>query len=146
METDILIRPATIKDLDPIYGFICHLEEVNFDRTEFEDRFEANLQDPFTIYLVSVSAENELTGFISCQGNTVLYQAHRVFAIRELYVVRPCRGKGIGKALLQAVEEKILGFDSDRLEVAVPGSRADLRKLFSKRGFDNGPLTLIKKL
>jgi (aminoalkyl)phosphonate N-acetyltransferase len=107
MEPNCKIRVATLADLETIFYFICHLEEKHFDFESFAERFKANLGKPDTVFLVSTSEADEVTGFISCQGQSVLHREGKSFEIEEVYVARPWRGKGIGKALLGALKEKL---------------------------------------
>ncbi len=63
------IRPATIADQETIYQFICHLEEISFERESFMDRFKHNLGRQENIYLVATNEGEEPSVLSAPRGN-----------------------------------------------------------------------------
>ena len=87
-----------------IYSFISHLEERSFDFESFKERFSENLNNRANIYLVATDEADNPVGFVSCHGQSLLHHEGKVFEIQEIYVARNWRDRGIGKALLAALE------------------------------------------
>jgi (aminoalkyl)phosphonate N-acetyltransferase len=146
MEPNYKIRAAALPDLETIFHFICHLEEMSFDFEAFTERYKANMGRSDTIYLVSTSEADEVTGFISCQGQNVLHHEGKIFEIQEVYVARPYRGKGIGNALLGALEEKLRKTSAEILEVSTHVKRTEARRFYSKLGFVYTHVKGVKEL
>src|SRR5450755_1983138 len=96
------IRLAALSDVDSVFSFICHLEEQSFDFESFREKYSENLENPDLIYLVAANEQDEVIGFISCHGQTLLHHDGKVYEIQEMYVARSYRDKGIGKALFAA--------------------------------------------
>src|ERR1700685_4292408 len=107
MEHTVEIRKASMEDLDTIYGFISHLEEYSFDAGKFRERYSGNLKDDNCIYLVAVIGGNDCIGFISSHVQRLLHHETPVFEIQEMYVSKNHRNSGIGKSLINALEERI---------------------------------------
>ena len=146
MEANYKIRPATLADQETIYHFICHLEEISFERESFMDRFKHNLGRQENIYLVATNEVEEPIGFISAQGQSVLHQEGRIFEIQELYVARNWRGLGIGKLLIESLQEKLHKTKAGGLEVSTHAKRTEVRRFFSKMGFTANHIKLLKQI
>jgi (aminoalkyl)phosphonate N-acetyltransferase len=146
MEANINIRPAAPADGEIIYHFICHLEEKHFDPEDFNERYKFNLGKTDTIYLVAVSESDEVIGFLGCQGQSVLHHEGKIFEIQEFYVARPHRGKGIGRDLLGAVEEKLRKTGAEILEVSTHAKRTEARRFYAKLGFASTHVKMVKEI
>jgi (aminoalkyl)phosphonate N-acetyltransferase len=144
MEQNYKIRTATIDDIDTIFSFICHLEERSFAFESFKERFSENLNSRTIIYLVAANEEDELIGFISCHGQSLLHHEGKVFEIQEMYVARNYRDKGVGKALFAAVQEKLARMDCESLEVTTHVKRSDARRFYAKLGFVHTHVKFVK--
>jgi PhnO protein len=146
METNFKIRTAALSDIDAIFNFISHMEEQTFDFESFKERFSENLNNRANIYLVAVSEEDEPIGFISCHGQSLLHHEGKVFEIQEMYVARNFRGRGIGKALFVAVQEKLAKMDCESLEVTTHAKRSDARRFYLKLGFVQTHVKFVKEM
>lgn len=144
METNCKIRTAVLSDADTIFSFISHLEESSFDLPAFRQRFSDNLDNPLLIYLVAVDDADEVVGFISCHGQSLLHHEASVYEIQEHYVARNWRDKGIGRTLTEALEEKLEKTDCESLEVTTCVKRTDARKFYTKRGFVQTHIKFVK--
>ena len=140
------IRPAALADQETIYHFICHLEEISFERESFMDRFKHNLGRQENIYLVATTEGEDPIGFISVQGQSVLHQEGRIFEVQELYVARSWRGQGIGKLLIESLQEKLHKVKASGLEVSMHAKRTEVRRFFSKMGFNTNHIKLVKSI
>lgn len=146
MEQNSKIRPTLASDVDIIFSYISHLEEKTFDFKSFRERFMDNIEDPDLIYLVAENESGEVTGFVSCHGQRLLHLERMVFEIQEIYVARYYRDRGIGKALMAALEEKLRETDFEILEVTANVKRTDARRFYGKMGFTQTHIKFSKEL
>jgi PhnO protein len=144
MEPSFKIRQADLADVAAVFSFICHLEERTFEFEEFNEKFSINLDNADIIYLVSVNEQEDVIGFISCHGQILLHHEGKVFEIQEMYVARNDRYKGIGRALVAAVQEKLALMDCESLEVTTHSKRSDARRFYAKLGFVQTHVKFVK--
>ena len=144
MEQKIEIRKAEPRDLDTVYGFICHLEETRFPFEPFEEIYLENIENRDYAYLVAANGNDDAIGFLSCHGQKLLHHAGLVYEIQELYVARNLRGTGIGKALLASLEEKLNKTRFEGLEVSANAKRNDAKRFYVKMGFEPTHIKLVK--
>ena len=135
MEQKFEIRKAEVRDLDTVYGFICHLEETRFPFEAFEEIYLENIENPDYVYLVAANGNDEAIGFLSCHGQNLLHHGGLVYEIQELYVSRNLRGTGIGKALVASLVERLNETGFQGLEVSANAKRTDAKKFYAKMGF-----------
>jgi PhnO protein len=145
MENKFEIRKAANKDLDSVYGFICHLEETRFAFEAFEEIYLENIENPDCVYLVAANDADEVIGFLSCHSQKLLHHSGIVYEIQELYVGRNYRGAGIGKMLIRTLEEKLEKSGQQSLEVSVNAKRTDAKKFYAKMGFAPSHIKLVKQ-
>ncbi len=129
------IRPAGPKDFNPIYLFICQLEETHFDLRTFEFIYEQNTADKRHHYLVAESANAEKMGFVSCHTQFLLHHCGKVAEIQELFIADHCRSLGIGLQLLKAVEKELINDQCVSFEVTAQNKRAGTHLFYEKSGF-----------
>lgn len=80
---------------------ISQLESKQLDKETFHTVFTANLNNPNIYYTVAVIGSN-VVGFISLHVQQLLHHNGAAAEIQELFVDPEMRGKGIGKALVNA--------------------------------------------
>jgi len=132
--THPIVRQACMEDCKLIYGFVCELEEWDFDYSIFENLYRRNLNNPENIYLVA-EVNGFLSGYISCHGQFLLHHGGRVFEIQELYVAPEFRSNGIGQLLVQNLESALSLFDYRSLEVTAHKKREKTHDFYLKMGF-----------
>jgi PhnO protein len=146
MEQNYKTRAAALSDLDTIFSFISHLEETSFDPESFRERYEENIKSTSVIYLVAVNEREDVTGFISCHGQSLLHHEGKVFEIQEMYVAKNYRDRGIGKVLFAALEERLAKAGCEILEVTTKDKRSEAKKFYLKLGFVQTHLKFVKEL
>jgi GNAT superfamily N-acetyltransferase len=120
---DITIRPATPEDVPTIYSFIRALAEYE----KLADRFVATEQDlrdtlfgarPYAEVLIAEIGD-------AAVGHAIFFHNYSTFLaqpgiyVEDIFVLPDYRGRGAGKALLQAVARLALERKCGRLEWAV---------------------------
>ncbi|OKL41819.1 GNAT family N-acetyltransferase [Pontibacter flavimaris] len=115
MSTSHLIRQATASDLptlmqlaaatwEPTYGSILSKEQIDYMFGEIYSReaLERQMQEGQTFLIVEESAEP--VGFASF---SVKDESGKVYKLNKIYLLPQTQGKGLGKLLLQAVEQQV---------------------------------------
>jgi len=131
----IRIRPVTTTDAHSIWTLVCALEEQIFDYQLLERLLAQNLQQPDYIYLLAEDAQGETYGYISCHGQILLHHMGMVYEIQELVVTSEARGRGIGKQLVDALEEILQTRACTSLEVTSSTRRMDAHRFYDACGF-----------
>lgn len=146
MNKQIHIRKATAVDKEGIYRFICLLEEAVFDEGLFETYYLENICNPHNIYLVAEEINNsKLVGYISCHGQILLHHLGFVYEIQEMFVDDGYRNWGIGKALIQKLQES-LPVNCKSLEVTAQNKRLASHAFYEATGFIASHLKFTKIL
>jgi PhnO protein len=127
-----------------IVGFISDLEETHFDYSLFQRQYADNLMDKNNIYRVALDEKEQVVGYISCHGQVLLHHAGKVFEIQELYVEEAYRNKGVGKLLVQSLEEALATEDYRSLEVTVNTRRAKAIEFYKECGFEQTHVKFVK--
>ena len=82
----LTIRKARNSDFEPVYQFVCALEEQVFDKVKQEKIFKENIENPNNIYLIATLGQ-ESVGFLSCHAQNLMHHGGLVGEIQEMYVV-----------------------------------------------------------
>jgi PhnO protein len=140
----ITVRKAWLTDAEAVYHFICALEKTILDRDRFLSFYARNIQDERNHYLVAL-VDDIVVGFLSCHGQYLLHHLDTVYEIQELYVEEAYRSKGIGQALMDALEDWLKGQQYDVLEVSSNAARTRAHLFYERNGFVNTHLKFVRK-
>ena len=139
----IEIREARLSDCTFIYGFVCSLEDTEFDFALFQSIFIENLENKHNIYLVAL-ANKEPVGFLSCHSQLLLHHNSRIGEIQELYVDESFRSKRIGQTLLYQLEIIAIQRGFAGLEVTSNKKRLQAHRFYKKIGFKDSHFKFTK--
>ena len=118
-----MIRPATPADVPVIARLIRALAEYERLTHEVildEDRLQQHLFGPRPYAEVLLAEDNgQVVGFALFFHNYSTFVGKPGIYLEDLFVEPACRGKGLGKALLQALAKLAIERDCGRLEWAV---------------------------
>ncbi len=135
------IRPAEISDLSKITELSAQLGYPVF-REDVEVRLRQMLSKDDHIILVACYADNDVIGwihaFLAYRVESALFAELGGFVVDENH-----RGKGIGKQLLNAVEDWCRARDVGKLRVRTRADRADAHGFYEAAGFQRTKTQLI---
>ena len=129
------IRKANNEDVHDIHRFVCELEDEQFNFELFQQLFLQNIITPNYHYLIAIDGDKAV-GYISCHGQMLLHHLGLVYEIQEIFVDKEYRSKGVGKELLNALEETISEENYELLEVASNMRRKDAHRFYLANGFE----------
>ena len=118
----------------------CLLEELEnrlFDQSVFMCIYREYLIAPLTLMQVAVQNENEIIGFISCKGQSLLHHEGLVFEIQELIVTAAHQGRGVGRNLIDALKPELAVLGAKSLEVTSNKRRKEAHAFYQSVGFLN---------
>lgn len=95
------------------------------------------LRVPLTLMQVAVQNENEIIGFITCKGQSLLHHEGMVFEIQELIVTKAHQWKGVGRKLIEALRPELLRHGAISLEVTTNKRRKEAHAFYQSVGFLN---------
>jgi PhnO protein len=142
----MLVRPATIDDAQPIWTFVCALENTIVDYTIFQQLYAHLLSKDDTIYLVAIDKSGTILGYISCHGQYLLHHAAKVFEIQELFVAPSERNKKLGHLLINKVEQQLQQQGYRYLEVTSNSNRTNAHRFYEQCGFTKTHVKFTKVL
>ena len=131
---NILIRRATIADLDCIYRFVCELENELFNYDSFGLIFKDNISNSEYAYFVAILNDN-VVGFISYHTQNLLHHCGRVGEIQEFYIDKDDRNKGIGKLLMAEIDKYSQINNIESSEITSNLKRIENVTIYNNMGF-----------
>lgn len=137
MSNEIQLRSVKISDVIGIKALIDELENISSDAVIFESIFHEYLYDSNSLMFVAENSAGHLLAFISCRGHRLLHHQGMVFEIQELIVTKAEQGKGIGRALINKIQEDVQRRGAKSLEVTSNKRRKEAHAFYQSVGFKN---------
>lgn len=137
MEEEYTIRQAVESDAASVKCLLEELENRVFDQAIFMRIYMEYLRVPLTLMQVAVQNENEIIGFITCKGQSLLHHEGMVFEIQELIVTKAHQGRGVGRKLIEALRPELLRHGAISLEVTTNKRRKEAHAFYQSVGFLN---------
>ena len=123
------------EDREQVYALMTELEEEMLPRDRFDRAFDAYLQDE-GVHCVVAREGNRAVGFISVHARWLMHHAAPVCEVQELIVSAGCRGKGIGRELLNAAKQIAETIGSPQLEVCCNVRNCSGQKFYESCGME----------
>ena len=142
---DLHIHQANLGDARDSAGIVEILNSYASDPkgggkplpADVKDRLiEVLREHPTTLVLLAV-AEGKPVGVAVCFFGVSTFKARPLVNIHDLAVLPGYRGRGVGRALLGAVEEHARKRGCCKLTLEVQDDNAPARTLYQRFGFDN---------
>ncbi len=87
--------------------------------------------------------DGQAVGVAVCMTGFSTFTAKPLINIHDLAVSAECRGRGVGQALIAAVENKAKEMGCAKLTLEVHEDNVGARRLYQRLGFGSGPATLF---
>lgn len=137
MEENYTIRKAEQSDASSVKRLLEELENREFDQGIFDRIYAEYLHTPLTLMQVAVHGEDEIVGFISCKGQSLLHHEGLVFEIQELIVNASHQRRGVGRQLIAALKPELAQLGAKSLEVTSNKRRKEAHAFYQSVGFAN---------
>ncbi len=135
-----MIRRLSADDLPVIQDLLAQLSEASHADTYQPARMAELLLEMETlpqVYLNLVyEVDGMVCGFLSMVFYRTLFHAGGTALINELVVDRSCRGRGLGRALVQAAAEEARAHGMDEIEVGTEKENLAAQSFYHRVGFD----------
>ncbi len=133
----VTIRKAEEKDYKDLMKL--YNEFVGEDRysNNDNDSFKQILNSP-TANMFVAEAEGRLIGFSTCSTRFLVRYPKQIMQLDELFVVKEFRKHGVGKRLVETIEEKARDLDCFKIYIESGIKHADAHKFYEALGYENG--------
>jgi ribosomal protein S18 acetylase RimI-like enzyme len=135
-----MIRRLAADDLPVVQGLLAQLAEAAHADTYQPARMAELLLEMETLPQVYLNLVCEIDGmvrgFLSVVFYRTLFHAGGTALINELVVDRSCRGRGLGRALVQAAVEAARARGMDEIEVGTENENLAAQSFYHRVGFD----------
>lgn len=146
MKPQIKIRNVNEQDLASVTALINELEGTSFSEADLRPIFIQNLQDPHVFYLIACTLEGQVVGLISLYLQNLLHHAGKTGQVQELVVTEDFQDLGIGKMLLDQVEQIALNLDLTEIEVSSNRMRTRAHGFYQRNQYELSHFKFIKKV
>ncbi len=157
MSNDFTIRQARVSDLDALaqFGALLAAQHKGYDASRFlspsEQEYRAFLAQyvDATTALLTVAEDREgLLGyaFVRWEPSSFVDLADEAPWLHDLFVAQRGRGRGIGRALLKAIETAVRERGAKRLRLEVSPQNTVALGVFTSSGFRTTMLEMQKDL
>jgi len=136
-----MIRSATVTDAPAVYNLMRQLSSHDFSWTQFEACYLHNLQ---TSYILVNEENRQING---CGILCIQYLLHfsiKTAEIINLIVDENARSQGIGRALIETMEQIAHENGCEFIEVASGKHRQDAHRFYAREGFTSNHIKFRK--
>jgi predicted N-acetyltransferase YhbS len=142
--TETAIRPLNPSDVAAIMQLHRELgwnPAFKADGSTLKQRLEALITEENALLLVA-ERKGQVVGYIHGEIVTYLLFAGREMLVSELFVMEKMRGKGVGKALLSAIETEAVHHKCFRISVLNSRERESYKRgFYPALGYEERPHT-----
>ncbi len=143
-KTDIIIRPlkpSDIADIMQLHRELGWNPAFKADGSTLKQRLEALITGESALLLVA-ALKGKVVGYIHGEIVTYLLFAGREMLVSELFVMESARGRGVGKALLSAIESEAVQQKCFRISVLNSRERESYKRgFYPSLGYEERPHT-----
>ena len=143
-KTDIIIRPlkpSDIADIMQLHRELGWNPAFKADGSTLKQRLEALITGESALLLVA-ELKGKVVGYIHGEIVTYLLFAGREMLVSELFVMESVRGRGVGKALLSAIESEAVKQKCFRISVLNSRERESYKRgFYPSLGYEERPHT-----
>ena len=138
------IRPAIANDAPAAVGLMAQLAEYGHGQVDsgVEDRFRAMLELPQHAIFVAEDDSGQVVGLLTISHRWTLWHAGPCALIEELVVDEGARGRGIGRALIQAALAWAETQGCSEVEVSTELDNTTAQAFYRRLGFTSEALLL----
>lgn len=136
------LRPARWGDkatlLDMIHALAQHHgDEPELDMAGLIDLMGAGLPWLRLLVVEDLSGQKEgLLGYAGLVGGLQLQHGRKIMDLHHLYIRQDVRGRGVGRALIEAARQEALALDCHRLTVSTQAQNTRAQQAYLACGFE----------
>jgi len=135
------LRPSDIADIMQLHRELGWNPAFKADGSTLKQRLEALITGESALLLVA-ELKGKVVGYIHGEIVTYLLFAGREMLVSELFVMEGVRGRGVGKALLSAIESEAVSQKCFRISVLNSRERESYKRgFYPSLGYEERPHT-----
>ncbi len=135
------LKPSDIADIMQLHRELGWNPAFKADGSTLKQRLEALITEESALLLVA-ELKGKVVGYIHGKMVTYLLFAGREMLVSELFVMESVRGRGVGKALLSAIESEAVTQKCFRISVLNSRERESYKRgFYPSLGYEERPHT-----
>jgi ribosomal protein S18 acetylase RimI-like enzyme len=138
------VREVQVEDLAAIVDLVGQLGYPSEERAVAE-RLERLAADPRSWVYVAVEGQR-IVGLAAVHVMSILERDHPIARITAMVVDDRVRGSGVGRALLERLEERALAEGCDKIDLTTRHEREEAAAFYRRMGFEDTSLRFVKDL
>ena len=149
VDVTFVIRPAKLPDVPAMAGLLAELfaieTEFKVDRAKQERALRMIIERASAAAWVA-EAGGRVVGMVTAQTVVSTAEGGESVWIEDVIVKEDLRGKGIGRGLVQAVEQWCAGRGVTRMQLLADGSNEAACEFYPKRGWTRTGMVAFRKI
>ena len=139
------ITKGTVDDFEDIYNLLCELWlNYNLNKNDFMKMFLEDLETGKYFLLAKIN--NDVVGLISMSIRNGYEYGGKTGTIMEFIINKDFQGKGIGKQLMNSIQELAKEQSCKVVELICAKHRTQAHSVYNKNGFENTALYFNKEM
>jgi len=158
--SEIMIRQAVLADIENLYALFSPVDQMHREAhpeifkqadypEEIKDYYRACIRDQSSVIIIAIS-NNKVIGGVVCSLETApevpILVPRTVACIENIAVSQSYRKKGVGRLLVEAVQEWASLRDATAIELTVWEFNQDAARFYNELGFQPYRRRMVKTL
>jgi len=144
-----IIRKATIKDIEAMTGLLYQLfsieEDFTFDEVKQKRGLELVVSNTESAIAFVAEIDGKVIGMLTAQTNISTAEGSISAVLEDMVIEKSFRGKGIGKKLMQAMEDWAREKGIKRLQLLADKTNSPALAFYNKLGWDQTKMFCLRK-
>ena len=141
----MLYRKATLADCEKVYSLICALEGRKLPYASFCEIYCEQLNSA-SYYCLLAEKDANILGVLNLRFEKQLHHSECIAEVMEFVVDSACRGRGIGRQMLEKAAQIAEEHGCVQMEAACNQRRMETHRFYLREGMDNSHYKFSKRL
>jgi GNAT superfamily N-acetyltransferase len=144
-----IIRKATLTDIEAMTGLLYQLfsieEDFTFDETKQKQGLELLISSPQSAVAFVAELDCKVIGMLTAQTNISTAEGKKAAVLEDMVIDKNLRQQGIGKKLMQAMEQWAKELNISRLQLLADKTNTPALSYYDKLGWNTTRMICLRK-